>query len=308
MPDKPARVCIILNPAAFAFLHRPVRDICDQIATRFAAHGIAADIHLAFGGSLERHARAAVADRQTDAIIAGGGDGTFGRIAAALVDTGVPLGLLPLGRFDHFARDAGIPADIDQAIDIVADGNLVPVDTGEVNGRIFVNNSSIGIYPFLVLDREKRVRHRLLRPIAYLLAGIKVLRRFPLRRVSVRNAGRAEIWRTPCVFVGNNEYRLELFALGTRPSLTEGRLWVCIARQQSRLSVLWFTFRYLSGLIDPARDLKVFHTTSLEIGSRSRRVTVAMDGEVLRMQTPLRFRIRPASLRVYVPLRGYTGQ
>ncbi len=292
---------VILNTAAAGFLHRPVRDICDQITSIFAAHGITAEIQLVFGGSIEKCARKAIASG-AGAVIAGGGDGTVGSVAAALADTGIPLGVLPLGRFGHFARDLGIPPDLEQALEIIASGHVASVDAGEVNGRIFVNNSSLGAYPFLVLDRERRRRRRRLqRPLALLLATVKLLRLFPLRRVSVRAAERAEIWRTPCLFVGNNQYQLELFALGRRPRLNAGELWIYIARQQTRLSLVWFTLKCLIGLTDPAKDLRLFHVASAEISAHSRHLTVAVDGEVIRMHTPLKYRIRPAALRVYVP-------
>jgi diacylglycerol kinase family enzyme len=297
----PKHVFVILNAAAAGFLHRSVREICDRITSGFAAHGIVAEIHLAVGGALEKRAREAIATGAFDVVVAGGGDGTAGSVAAALADTGIPLGILPLGRFDHFARDLGIPADLEQALDVIARGHVASVDVGEVNGRVFVNNSSLGAYPFLVLDREKRRRQRLQRPVAFVLAAFRLLRLFPLRRVSVRTADLTEIWRTPCLFVGNNQYLLELFALGRRPRLNGGKLWIYIARQQTRISLVWFTFKCLTGLTDPAKDLRVFHVESVEIGSHSRHLTVAMDGEIVRMHPPLRYRIRPASLRVYVP-------
>jgi diacylglycerol kinase family enzyme len=294
-------VFVILNAAAAGFLHRPVRDICDRITSICAAHGITAEIQLIFGGSIERRARDAIASG-TGAVIAGGGDGTVGSVAAALADSKIPLGVLPLGRFGHFARDLGIPHDLEQALEVIARGHIATVDLGEVNGRIFVNNSSLGAYPFLVLDRERRRGRRLQRPLALLFATVKLLRLFPLRRVSVRAAERAEIWRTPCLFVGNNQYQLELFALGRRPRLNAGELWIYIARQQTRLSLVWFTLKCLTGLTDPAKDLRLFHVASAEIGAHSRHLTVAMDGEVIRMRTPLKYRIRPAALRVYVPV------
>ncbi len=301
-PKKPRRVLVILNAAASGFFCRPVRDICQVITSEFAAHGITSEVVLAFGGSLDRRARDAAAAADVDAVIAGGGDGTAGSVAAGLVQTDMPFGILPLGRLNHFARDLGVPATLEQAIEIIARGRVATIDVGEVNGRVFINNSSLGAYPFLLLDQEKLWRRRgWLRPAAMLLAGYKLLREYPLRRFSVRAGSQAEIWRTPCLFVGNNRYDLEPFALGHRDQLNGGELWVYIARQQTRLSLLWFSLRFLTGLSDPARDLRVFHAPSLEIGVRSQKVTLAMDGELVQLPTPLHYRIRPAALRVYAP-------
>lgn len=304
-PSKPRRIFVILNTAAAGFLHRPVRDICSLITSGLSVHGISIELVLAFGGSLEKHARAAIANGLADAVIAGGGDGTIGTVAAALVDTGIPLGILPLGRSNHFARDLGIPATLEEGLEVIMAGRSANIDIGEVNGRTFVNNSSLGAYPFFVIDRERRRRRRgMQRPIALLLAGFRLLRLFPLRRFSVRSAERSEIFRTPCLFVGNNQYQLELSALGRRQRLDSGELWIYIARQQTRLQLVWFTFRSLLGLTDPASDLRIFHAGSVEIGSRADSVEVALDGEVLRMRSPLHYRIRPGSLRVYLPGRG----
>lgn len=301
-PEKPRRVLVILNAAASAFFHRPVRDICQAITMEFTEHGITAEIVLAFGGLLDQHAKEAAAAGSVDAVIAGGGDGTVASVAAGLAQTNIPFGVLPLGRSNHFARDLGIPPHLDEAIETIAHGHVATVDAGDVNGHLFINNSSLGAYPFLLLDGGKLWRrHGLQRPFAMLLAGYKLLRQYPLRRFSIRAGNQAEIWRTPCLFVANNRYDLDPFALGRRDHLNGGELWVYIARQQTRLSLLWFSLRFVLGMSDPAKDLRVFHAPSLEIGLRSQKVTLAMDGELVQLSTPLHYRIRPASLRVYAP-------
>ena len=122
-----------------------------------------------------------------------------------------------------------------------------------------------------------------------------------MRRISVRVENWSELCRTPCLFVGNNQYKLELFALGRRPSLDAGQLWVYIARQQTRLSLIWFTFKCLIGMTDPEKDLRLLHGPSAEIGANTRDLDVAMDGEVVRLRAPLHYRIRPRALRVFVP-------
>lgn len=278
-----------------------MREMCAVISSTFAAHGVTAEIHLVFGGLLEKRVKQEIAAGRFDAIVAGGGDGTAGAIAGALTGSGIPFGILPLGRFNHFARDLGIPAKLDDAVEVIARGYTILVDTGEVNGRVFVNNSSLGAYPFLILERERRRRRRgALRPVAAILAMVNLLRMFPLRRVSVRVENWSEVCRTPILFVGNNQYHLELFALGRRPKLSAGELWIYIARQQTRVSLLWFTFKCLMGMTDPARDLRILHGASAEIGAEGRRLNVALDGEVVRMRAPLHYRIRPGSLRVYV--------
>jgi diacylglycerol kinase family enzyme len=178
------------------------------------------------------------------------------------------------------------------------------VDVGDVNGIIFINNSSIGVYPYMVLDRERLRRTGLQKWAAMALAGLHMLRVFPVRRLRVRAEGWVDPCRTPCLFVGNNQYTLNLRALGRRERLDGGELWFYIVKHQTRLSLLWFTFRSLLGFADSETDLRVFGAKQADIRARARkkRVAVALDGEVAFLRPPLHYRIRPGELRVYAPV------
>jgi hypothetical protein len=95
---------------------------------------------------------------EIDAVVVGGGDGSVRTVASVLADTGVPLGVLPLGTLNHFARDLGIPLDVEAAAETIAKGDVRVVDLAKANGEIFINNASIGIYPYLVIARERQGR------------------------------------------------------------------------------------------------------------------------------------------------------
>jgi diacylglycerol kinase family enzyme len=303
---RPLKAIALVNVMAGAIRSRSVAEVSERLRAAFAKHGISAEMHLVGGGELAGWAKSAaekVAKGEADAVIAGGGDGTVRTIAAALIGSGIPLGILPFGTLNHFARDLGIPIYLSQAVETISTARVRTVDAGCVNGRVFVNNASIGAYPYLVLDRERRRKSGLKKGAAMLFAGFKLLRFFPLRRLRLRVEGQSEIFRTPCLFVGNNKYRLEFFSLGRRERLDGGELWIYVAKQQTRLSLLWFTFRALVGLTQAERDLRIFAVKSAEIDSRRRRLNIAMDGEVEWLRPPLKFRIRPASLRVYAPER-----
>jgi diacylglycerol kinase family enzyme len=299
-------VLVLLNAMAGAFEGRPIEEIRKAVLAAFAGRSVAAEVELVSPDWLAARAQEARQKAQAneiDAVIAGGGDGTISTIAAALADSGIPLGVLPLGTLNHFARDLGIPHDLQAAVDVIAAGRSKPIDAGEVNGRLFINNSSIGVYPYMVLDRDRRRRREGLQKWgAMILAALRMLRLFPLRRLRVQAAGWSELCRTPCLFVGNNKYRFDLFALGRRERLDEGELWLYIAKQQTRLSLIWFTFRALIGLTDAARDLEIFAASAADIGSRTHRLNISRDGEVEWLRPPLHYRIRPAALRVYVPI------
>ena len=168
------------------------------------------------GAELEAALDAAVAQRP-DVVVAAGGDGTVSMVGAALVDRDIALGVLPLGTLNHFARDFGLPLEIEAAVAHVVQGRPVRVDVGEVNGRIFVNNSSLGLYPDIVRDRERQQRRLGWgKWPALAWATLAALRRFPFLSVRLSVDGREQHWRTPFVFVGNNEYLMEGFAIATR--------------------------------------------------------------------------------------------
>ena len=297
------RVVLLLNKSAGGILTGH-GDIHEAVCSAFANRGIHAEAKVLPGSELAEAARSAVerANRkEIDAIVAAGGDGTIGTVAAALADTGIPFGIIPLGTLNHFARDMRIPLDIEAAVEVIAAAHERTVDAAEVNGRIFINNSSIGVYPFMVLEREERRRYGIGKWTAMVWAALDVLRLFPLRRFHVYANGRCENRRTPCLFVGNNEYRLDLLGLGKRDRLDRGELWLYIAKQQTRLSLVWFTFRALLGLTHPGTDLECFAAGEAAITSKRKRLNVATDGEVQWMAPPLHYRTRPGALRVYTP-------
>jgi diacylglycerol kinase family enzyme len=237
-----------------------------------------------------------------DVIVAAGGDGTVSSVAAALVGTPIVLGVLPLGTLNHFAKDLGIPADLAEAVAVLVDGRAAPVDVGDVNGRIFVNNSSLGLYPDIVRDRERQQK-RLGRGKwpALLWASIAALRRYPFLGVSLVVDGKAVSRRTPFVFVGNNEYLMEGFAIGAREGMEDGLLSLYVAQRPGRWRLLLLVLRALVGRLRQARDFDAMLASEITVQSRRKRLRVATDGEVTVMKPPLEYRIRPASLIVMRP-------
>jgi diacylglycerol kinase family enzyme len=270
---------------------------------KFAAQAMDARVTLASSGAeMVAAARAALAEGVT-IVVAGGGDGTINAVAGVLADTDAAFGVLPLGTLNHFAKDIGIPLDLDGAIATIAGGGRRLVDVGEVNEQIFLNNSSLGLYPDIVRDREKQ-QHRLGRgkwPAA-LWATLGALRRYPFLSVRLSmDDGSDHARRTPFVFIGNNAYTMQGFSIGARDTLDAGRLSLYVAQRPGRLALLRLGWSALCGRLAQERDFDVLSAKSLEIDTRHKRIRVATDGEVTVMLTPLRYRIRPAALRVIVP-------
>jgi len=246
-------------------------------------------------------ARLAV-ERGASMVVAGGGDGTINAVASVLVDTGIAFGVLPLGTLNHFAKDLNIPLDLDAAIANLADGVAARVDVGEVNGRVFLNNSSLGLYPDIVRDREQQQR-RLGRGKwpAFIWAVLAALRRYPFLQVGLALNGERHARSTPFVFIGNNEYRMQGLNIGERVRLDGGALSLYVAQRPGRLGLVRLAFHALLGRLAQLKDFDVLTAAKLDVETRHKRLRVATDGEVTIMATPLRYRIRPAALTVLVP-------
>ncbi len=130
----------------------------------------------------------------------------------------------------------------------------------------------------------------------------RALRRYAFLKVTLRIDGIERLRRTPFVFIGNNEYRMEGFSIGERKgSLCDGRLSVYFAQRPGRLRLLALALRALAGRLKQARDFEAVLANDFVIESGHRLLRVATDGELRELRPPLRYRIRPASLRVAVP-------
>jgi diacylglycerol kinase family enzyme len=243
----------------------------------------------------EARARAAV-------VVAAGGDGTVSAVASGLAGSDAALGILPMGTLNHFAKDLRIPLDVAAAVAVIAAGHVAIVDVGQVNERVFVNNSSIGIYPSIVDAREQLRREGHAKWPAMILATLRILRRYRGVRVTIEAGGRRHTRRTPFVFVGNNEYTIDGPRLGRRIRVDGGTLFVYLAPRLRARDLPLLLVKAAFGRARAAGGFEIVPATELWIGlSRTRRLRVAYDGEVAYMQTPLHYRVRPGALRVVVP-------
>jgi diacylglycerol kinase family enzyme len=239
----------------------------------------------------------AVAQSLDDTVVAAGGDGTVSAIAARLSGTGRILGVIAGGTLNHFAKDLRIPLDLPEAVDLLRRRPVRSIDIAEVNGRAFINNSSLGMYPQIVRQREKIRRRGFRKWTAFAGALLRTFLRWPLVRVRLDVEGRALRRLTPFVFVGNNRYELEGLRMGSRDRLDAGELCLCSARRMSRFSLVRMVIRGLLGGLRHSGDLDVTCARELWVNTR-RQVDVALDGEVVRMRAPLHYRIRPGALKV----------
>lgn len=247
---------------------------------------------------------AAIADGVT-IVVAGGGDGTVNSVANAIHGRDITLGVLPLGTLNHFARDLGIPIETEAAAQVIVAGHATLVDVGDVNGRVFLNNSSLGLYPRIVQLRERYRARGLEKWIVAAWATLRVTRQQKAMRLQLVVDGHDVVRRTPLLFVGNNEYKMAGFDAGSRTSLTGGKLALYLVKAEGRWRLIRLVWRILAGTATESGELAMASameaTIDLPFDASVTQLAVAVDGEVTTLSLPLRYHIRPASLLVMVP-------
>ena len=299
------RIAVIVNQGAGSVVTGQVS--AESLRQSFQQEGTEAEVHVIPGDQILETAREAVA-RGLDAVVAGGGDGTIHAVASVLAGGPVPMGVLPLGTLNHFARDLGIPTDLDEAIRLIPRGEARALDLGEVNGEVFVNNSVLGFYPPVVKVRDWE-RRELGRGkwLATVSALFKVLPRMPSLHVRIKADGLEVHRKTRFLFVGNNEYVMRAFSFGARERFDSGDLYLYIANTPSRLGLAGLA------LLSLVRDLKLTRRfdrwclPELTVETRLKAIPVYLDGEVTLMTPPLQYRTRPHALRVILPSRESSG-
>ena len=294
-----ARVPVLLNCNAGAAGSDPM--IGEKVADALAKAGFDAEVELIDGGKCEVRCRALV-ERGARLIVVGGGDGTVSAAASALVGSETLLGILPVGTLNHFARDLGISTNIEEAIKLIASRPERRVDVAEMNDRLFINNSAIGLYPLMVIDRDlQRVRLGRSKRLAMIVASLRTLARFNHQRLTLTvNDQQARI-DTPLLFVGNNEYRTDIGAAGQRESIEDGELSVYVMRKKTRRGLIAASIRSLLNRSRPDDMVRIEGVERLCVSSRKRQLAVSLDGEVVRAEPPLDYKIRKKALRVIAP-------
>ena len=290
------RITVLLNPAA----GKQSAAAEEQVRAALQSAGCDAEIRLVDGASVASEAKAAV-ERGSTLVVAAGGDGSVSAAASALAGTEAELGVLPLGTLNHFAKDLEIPTDVAKAVEAIGAGRTVAVDIGEVNGRPFINNASIGMYASLISERASMQRIGRGKWVAHGLAALRVWRRYRHHPVVLGIDGTRRAARTPFVFVGNNEYYLSGLELGGRKALEGGQLHVCMAPGMSRRGVAWMILAAIFADVCRLQGFESFTTKAVTLDASVPRVRASVDGEVVMLDNPLTFRIRPRALRVRVP-------
>lgn len=278
-----------------------------QIERFFQSRGIAAQMLVARDGG--QIPRLAVEAARSDAkvIVAAGGDGTIDGIATVLADTGKVLAVVPLGTFNLFAKRLNIPLDLEAALETAVNGQIAAVNVGEVNGRIFLSRSSVGLYPLALRHREKMFRRFGRSRLIALMSGATALVRWGnVMRIWLTTESGGHLLRSRFVFVCNNPAELDYFNLPGRECIDGDKLSVYAARPLTPPGLLRLGFRMLRRKAQESRDFDTFCSRDILFKIEPSAVPVSLDGEMEIMHSPLRYQLRPGALRIRVPAANST--
>ncbi|HEX2941101.1 MAG TPA: diacylglycerol kinase family protein [Rhodopila sp.] len=295
----PGRTLIVLNTRSG---HLSARQKLDELSRALAHHRLTPDIRTLDAGSQVAAAVTDGARQGYETIVVGGGDGTLSAAASALAGTDRRMGVLPLGTFNYFARNLGIPGDIAAATGVLAQGRDKWLDLGEVNGRTFLNNASLGVYARVLERREDLYRRwgrsRIAAHVSVLLSLARA--RAPLS-LHVTVDGATESRRTPMIFIANNPFQLNRFRLAGTECLKQGCLAIYIAPACGPAALLRLATRLALGRLRPERDFELLCGTDILVETKRSPRHVVRDGERDLMPSPYRFRICRRALRVIAP-------
>jgi diacylglycerol kinase family enzyme len=281
------RVPVLLNRGGGAFVSDP--DLAGQVEKSLKDAGLDVETELLSPGALAARCRALV-ERGDPLLIAVAGTNTL-------------LGILPLGTLNHFARDLEIPLELNEAARLIASASCRHVDVGEMNDRVFINNSAIGLYPLMVIDRDiQRKKLGRSKRTAMIVASLRTLMRFNHHRLTLTvNEERTGRVDTPLLFVGNNDYRIDIGAPGRRERLDGGELCVVVMRKKTRRGFLAASVRAFFNRGRKDDMVRLDDTEHLRVSVSRRELPVSLDGEIVRIRPPLDYRIRKRALRVIAP-------
>jgi diacylglycerol kinase family enzyme len=259
------------------------------------------------GESIADLCSSCVNDHDADVLVAAGGDGTINAVAAEALKLDKALGVIPAGTLNHFARDLEVSLEPAVAARQLRDGREIQVDVGVVNGRPFLNNSVLGVYPVYRSARKSIESHgfgstRVGRFFAVVGGILRVFWRLPHFTLRFRGEdGTSRCMKTAFVLIANNQHELEDWRIGHRTAIDRGELWVYVLRKCSRWSVLRYVLKFLMKRFSQKEAFEVFRMRELSIEGRRPTIRVGVDGEVIRMKTPLEYTLLPKALRVIAP-------
>lgn len=237
-----------------------------------------------------------------DIVAAAGGDGTINSIATLLKDSEISLGVVPMGTYNHLAKDANIPLNFESAILNLINGTITKIDYGTVNDKVFLNNSSLGHYPISVVERDKvTIRGKFHKKLQMALSLLKTTIKFPLLDIQTDKHKHSEPIKTPFIFIGNNHYSISPSVMGQRKGIMDGKLSAYMSTCTNVPCVITLIWLMLTNTLSLSKKFQSVYFTEATISAKKEMISVAIDGEVYELSTPLHYKIHPQSLKVILP-------
>ncbi|HZY14934.1 MAG TPA: lipid kinase [Beijerinckiaceae bacterium] len=236
-----------------------------------------------------------------DCVVIAGGDGTLNAAAPGLLQSGLPLGIIPAGTANDLARTLGIPDDPVDALDIIARGEERRVDLGRVNDQLFFNVASIGLSVALARAMSRETKRRFGR-LSYSLAALRVMTRARPFSALIVSEGEVARVRTLQVAVGNGRYYGGGNAVEKSAEIDDGHLDLYSLEVDAVWKLAWMARSFRAGEHGAFREVRSVRGRNFEIHTRRPR-RVNADGEIL-TTTPAKFAIVPKAIRVFAPSSG----
>lgn len=235
-------------------------------------------------------------------LVAAGGDGTVNACAEAAAGTDIPFAVVPLGTFNYFARDIGMPLEPAAAAAAILDGVVGPAHVARLNDHLFLVNASIGLYVRLIQEREKHNaalgRNRI---VAVGSGLVTALRGHYAMTLDMVVDGKPFQVRTPLIFLGKNYLQLRNLELDIADCIAAGEIGVIMLQDANPLTVVGMAWQALLGRLEAANKLHAFCAEKLEIRTRRSTVSAVIDGEIVELRSPLKVEIQRNALQVVRP-------
>lgn len=235
-------------------------------------------------------------------VVAAGGDGTLNTVATKLIGTEIPMGIFPLGTFNYVARLLHIPLDLLKAADVIATGQIRAVHVAQINDHIYLNNASLGLYPLFIQRRElynRRFGRFALH--AYTSALDVLIRDRKELKLEVEIDGKKYPVKTPLIFFGNNQLQLAEMNLRIAKCAELGKVVGVVVAKSDKPTLFKILWQLIRGNLDHAPDVYSFSADKVQIHSKAKKLTLALDGEIVEMQPPLHISVRKHALKIMVP-------
>lgn len=235
-------------------------------------------------------------------VVVAGGDGTLNAVAHYLYHTDIVLGIIPMGTFNYVARLFNIPLDHMQAARLMCLGRIKSMHVSQINQHIYLNNASLGLYPLFIKNRERYNRKigRLI--INAYLSGLEVILRFRSRlKLNMKIDNKQYKVKTSLLFFGNNPLQWAEMKLQIAECARQGKIAAAVMSTDHAWSIWTSLYDLIRGQLEHAQDVRLFSAERVVIESQKKTLTVAIDGELIQVETPLHISVLKNALKLMVP-------